>query len=238
MTADQPCAPEGAQDPHNDLSLEQQLDYDFKTPPLLVRALTHPSLRQRRSDPSYERLEFLGDRVLGLLVAELLMDRFPDFPEGELARRLAVLVSGSTLADVARSISLETFIKVGPGEIAAGTQRRESVMADCLEAIIGAMYRDGGLDAARGFVWGKWSSLVETVEPRVAKTELQEWLQGRGLPLPEYRVIERDGPAHEPLFTIRLTVSGQPPVTATGTSKRAAELEAASQMLDLIGDKA
>lgn len=237
MNVRRPRTPESAPETYGNTSLEQHLGYTFKTPALLERALTHPSLRQNRSDPSYERLEFLGDRVLGLLIAELLMDRFPDFPEGELARRLAVLVSGSTLADVALSISLEAYIHVGPGESAAGTQRRVSVMADCLEAVIGALYRDGGLEAARGFVWGQWSTLVETVEPRVAKTELQEWLQGRGLPLPEYRVVEREGPAHAPLFTIQLTVSGQPPVTATGASKRAAELDAAAQMLEMIGAK-
>lgn len=215
-------------------SLEDILDYRFRNPRLIERALTHTSLRQSKSDPSYERLEFLGDRVLGLLVAELLMQRFPRSVEGKLAARLATLASGRTLADVARSIGLEAHVQVGQGETAAGTHRRGSVLADCLEAVIGAVYRDGGLDEARRLVWRLWEPLIDEVEPRVAKTELQEWLQKQGLPLPVYEVVRREGPAHKPLFTIELTVPGREPIRATGASKRAAEQEAAAMMLDQI----
>lgn len=218
-------------------ALQVVLGYTFENPGRLDRALTHTSLRQSRSDPSYERLEFLGDRVLGLLVAELLMDRFPGAQEGDLARRLAALVSGSTLAGIARSIDLERYIQVGQGENAAGTHRRGSVLADCLEAIIGAMFRDGGLEAARLFVRRIFTPLIEEVETRVAKTDLQELVQGRGLPLPVYEVVEREGPAHRPTFTVRLTVLGQEPVLGVGNSKRAAEVEAAARMLEAIGDR-
>ncbi|MEK9645523.1 MAG: ribonuclease III [Alphaproteobacteria bacterium] len=218
--------------------LEDVLAYRFANPGLLARALTHTSRKQKRGDPSYERLEFLGDRVLGLLVAELLMERFPDAPEGKLAPRLAALVSGRTLAGLARALDLASHVKVGPGEDVAGTHERDSVLADCLEAVIGAMYRDGGLDAARGFVAAQWTQLIEDVEPGVAKTDLQEWLQKRGLPLPAYEVVERTGPAHAPEFTIKLTVSGRDPVRASGASKREAEQAAAATMLELIENDA
>ena len=217
--------------------IEDVLLYSFRRPELLERALTHTSLRQSKSDPSYERLEFLGDRVLGLLIAELLLERFPNSAEGKLAPRLAALVSGRVLADVARSFGLGEYILMSDGESAAGTRDRRSVLADCCEAIIGALYRDGGLEAARTFVHRLWLPLIDDVEPRVAKTELQEWLQARGLPLPEYVVVDREGPPHQPLFTIELTVSGQEPVRATGRSKRAAELEAAEMMLERIGER-
>ena len=216
--------------------LEEVLGYRFANAALLERALMHTSLRQTKSDPSYERLEFLGDRVLGLLIAELLMDRFPNSTEGKLAPRLSSLVSGRMLASIARTIDLQDFVQVGQGENAAGTHRRSSVLADCMEAVIGALYRDGGLDAARGFVWGTWAPLIDEADPKVARMELQEWAQKRGLPLPVYVVVDRDGPAHTPVFTIELTVEGQSPVRATGGSKRTAEQEAATRMLEAIGE--
>jgi ribonuclease-3 len=228
-------AAHGAQRPETK-KIEDVLLYSFSRPELLERALTHTSLRQSKNDPSYERLEFLGDRVLGLLIAELLLERFPHSAEGKLAPRLATLVSGRVLADVARSLGLGFFILMSDGESAAGTRERRSVLADCCEAIIGAIYRDGGLEAARGFVHRLWLPLIDDVEPRVAKTELQEWLQARGLPLPEYVVVDREGPPHQPVFTVELTVSGQEPVRAMGRSKRAAELQAAEMMLERIGE--
>jgi ribonuclease-3 len=215
--------------------LEKILQYGFADKSRLHLALTHSSLKQSRHDPSYERLEFLGDRVLGLVIAELMLEKFPGAAEGKLAPRLAALVSGATLADVARSIDLGAYILMTDGEAAAGTNTRASVLADCCEAVIGALYIDGGLDAARDFIRRVWEPLVQEVEPRVAKSELQEWLQGRGLPLPEYKVVESTGPSHKPVFTVELTVSGQDPVRATGPSKRAAELRAAGEMLQLIG---
>jgi ribonuclease III len=215
--------------------LEAVLQYSFTDKHRLELALTHSSLKQSKSDPSYERLEFLGDRVLGLVIAEVMLEEFPTAAEGKLAPRLATLVSGATLADVARSIGLGRYIRMTEGEANAGTNTRNSVLADCCEAIIGAIYLDGGLEAARTFIRRTWETAMRDVEPRVAKTELQEWLQGRGLPLPEYTVVERTGPSHNPEFTVELTVSGQPAVRATGASKRAAELVAAHRMLEQIG---
>lgn len=216
--------------------LEQVLRYGFRDKRHLELALTHSSLKQSKSDPSYERLEFLGDRVLGLIVAELLLEEFPNDAEGKLAPRLAMLVSGATLADVARSLDLGRYIRMTDGEAGAGTNTRTSVLADCCEAIIAAVYLDGGPDAATAFVGRLWRPLLMEIEPRVAKTALQEWLQGRGLPLPEYNVVERTGPSHKPEFTVELVVSGREPVQATGSSKRAAELKAAQIMLDRIGE--
>lgn len=215
--------------------LEKTLQYSFIDKNRLQLALTHSSLKQSRNDPSYERFEFLGDRVLGLVIAELMLERFPAAAEGKLAPRLAVLVSGATLADVARSLDLGGFILMTDGEAAAGTNARDSVLADCCEAVIGALYLDGGLGAASEFIRRVWEPLIHDDEPRVAKTELQEWLQGRGLPLPEYTVVERSGPSHNPAFTVELTVSGREPVRASGPSKRAAELRAAGEMLQMIG---
>ena len=217
--------------------LEEILGYRFNDSGLLTRALTHSSLKNSGNDASYERLEFLGDRVLGLIIAELLIDEFPDSAEGKLAPRLASLVSGWTLADVARNLGLAKFILMTDGEAAAGTNERDSVLADCCEAIIGSVYRDGGLDAATTLVRRYWIPLLVEVEPRVSKSELQEWVQGRGLPLPRYTVVDRQGPAHAPEFTIELKIATEDPILATGTSKQAAEQAAAAEMLALVQKK-
>ena len=217
--------------------LEEILGYRFNDSGLLTRALTHSSLKNSGNDASYERLEFLGDRVLGLIIAELLIDEFPDSAEGKLAPRLASLVSGRTLANVARNLGLAKFILMTDGEAAAGTNERDSVLADCCEAIIGSVYRDGGLDAATTLVRRYWIPLLVEVEPRVSKSELQEWVQGRGLPLPRYTVVDRQGPAHAPEFTIELKIATEDPILATGTSKQAAEQAAAAEMLALVQKK-
>lgn len=217
--------------------LEEILGYRFNDSGLLTRALTHSSLKNSGNDASYERLEFLGDRVLGLIIAELLIDEFPDSAEGKLAPRLASLVSGRTLADVARNLGLAKFILMTDGEAAAGTNERDSVLADCCEAIIGSVYRDGGLNAATTLVRRYWIPLLVEVEPRVSKTELQEWVQGRGLPLPRYTVVDQQGPAHAPAFTIELKISTEDPILATGTSKQAAEQAAAAEMLARVQKK-
>ena len=215
--------------------LEKTLQYSFNDKNLLQLSLTHSSLKQSKNDRSYERLEFLGDRVLALVIADLMLEKYPAAAEGKLAPRLAALVSGATLADVARSLDLGGFILMTDGEAAAGTNARDSVLADCCEAVIGALYLDGGLGAANEFIRRVWEPLIQDVEPRVAKTELQEWAQGRGLPLPKYTVVERSGPPHNPEFTVELTVIGREPVRANGPSKRTAELRAAGEMLQMIG---
>ena len=221
----------------NDIdALQGKLHYRFQDLGVLVEALTHTSLKQSKDDTSYERLEFLGDRVLGLVIAEILIQRFPQYAEGKLAPRLAKLVSGSVLTDVARSIELGTHIGLSPGEQAAGTGTRSSVLADCLEAVIGAIYLDGGLESAKSVIREFWLPLVDTIEPRVFKTELQEWAQARSLPLPKYTVINREGPSHEPVFTVELSVNGLNPVQGEGRSKQAAEQATAEMMLKQISE--
>ena len=219
---------------HRMTAIESLLDYRFRDPGLLMQALTHASLSRSRTDRSHDRLEFLGDRVLALIVAEMLLERFPSSSEGRIARRHADLVSGRTLARVGRDLSLPEYLRTGD----AATGARSSVIAGCCEAIIGALYRDGGLDAARSFVHRHWTPLIGEAEPRSPKTDLQEWCQGRGLPLPEYTLVDRSGPSHEPVFTIELVVEGCPPVRATGPARRVAERSAAEKALDQIGAEA
>ncbi|MCH8138711.1 MAG: ribonuclease III, partial [Proteobacteria bacterium] len=184
--------------------LAERLGHRFARPELLVRALTHPSAAQHRGarDDSYERLEFLGDRVLGLIVADILLARFPDEAEGALAVRHADLVRRETLAEVAGELGLERHLRLAKGEEAAGERRNPALLANACEAVIGALYLDGGLDAARGLIESFWMARIESASepPQDAKTGLQEWAQKRGLALPHYREVGREGPAHEPHF--------------------------------------
>ena len=205
-------------------AIERLLKYQFADRGLLEEALTHKSW----GGASYERLEFLGDRVLDLIVAGMLFERYPDQGEGTLAAKISVLVSRETLAKVARKLGLPDYLRTDSRQ--GSLTRQDSVVADCCEAVIGAIYLDGGLQSARDFVVALWAPLLET-EPAIAKTELQEWLQGRGFPLPVYRVIKREGPDHEPIFTVELTVSRRKPVLAKGSTIRAAEQRAARDML-------
>lgn len=220
---------------------EAILGHRFSRPELLREALTHRSAasvgRQGRGKGagSNERLEFVGDRVLGLLMAEWLADRFPHEQEGALGRRLAHLVSQPVLAAIAEHAGLDALLDVAPGESRAGVRRRATVLADATEATLGALYLDGGLVAARRFVRRAWERAMtdQADPPKDAKTGLQEWAQGRGMPLPEYKVESRQGPSHAPVFVISVTVSGK---TGTGTagSKRAAEQEAAETLLGML----
>ena len=218
------------------------LDHKFQDPELLRRALTHASATRGSGGElaSYERLEFLGDRVLGLIVAELLFVRFPGEPEGDLARRLAALVRRETLAEVASALGLGGCIDFGPGEQEGGGAENPSVLADACEAVIGALYLDGGLPAAEGFVLPYWTPFLEAEPqpPQDAKTALQEWAQGRALPLPIYRETGRDGPPHEPLFTVEVRVEGFESASAQGRSKRGAEQAAAERLLARLGGEA
>ena len=218
--------------------IEALLGHEFARPELLREALTHRSAVQRRGRGvvSNERLEFIGDRVLGLLVAEWLAERFPREQEGELGRRLAHLVSQPVLVTVAETIGLGAALAVSPGEARAGVKQRATVLADALEAALGALYLDGGLDRARDFVRRAWAGAMEAQAdpPKDAKTALQEWAQGRGLALPAYEVVERSGPAHAPAFVMTVTADGR---TGTGRagSKRAAEQLAAEDLLAALG---
>lgn len=219
---------------------ESVLGHRFRRPDLLREALTHrsaavaPSGRQKGTG-SNERLEFVGDRVLGLLIAEWLAERFPDEQEGALGRRLAQLVSQPVLAQIAEAAGIPALLAVAPGESRAGVRRRATVLADATEATLGALYLDGGVPAARRFVRRAWEPAMagQAGPPKDAKTGLQEWAQQRGLTLPEYKVASREGPSHAPVFVISVTVAGQ---TGTGTAgtKRAAEQEAAAALLGML----
>ncbi len=210
------------------------LDHRFQDPALLARALTHRSHVKGRKGglDSNERLEFVGDRVLGLVIAEWLIERFPHDREGGLGRRLARLVDRDTLAAVARGIGLGAALSIPPSEEAAGVRERDSVLADACEALIGALYLDGGLEAARHFVRRHWAERVERMAeaPRDPKTALQEWAQARGLPLPAYRTVATEGPSHKPRFTVAVSL-GHSAAEAEGSTKREAEKRAAALLL-------
>ncbi|MGE4043700.1 MAG: ribonuclease III [Acetobacteraceae bacterium] len=213
---------------------EAILDHTFSRPELLREALTHRSALQGqgRRHGSNERLEFVGDRVLGLVMAEWLAERFPREQEGELGRRLAYLVSQPVLADVAERIGLAAVLSVAPGEARAGVKRRATVLADALEAALGALYLDGGLAAARDFIRRAWDSVMEAqaAPPKDPKTTLQEWAQKRGKDLPVYIITERSGPPHAPEFVVTVTI-GTLSGCGTAGSKRAAEQQAAEALL-------
>ncbi len=222
-------------------ALEETLGHRFVQPDLLIEALTHPSAVRRRgiSRRGYERLEFVGDRVLGLVIAELLWRRFPDEAEGELTRRHTHLVRREALAEVAQAVGLGAQLIVSKGEDGAGVRENQSVLADACEALIAALYLDGGLVAAERFVERGWAKRLSVLgsPPRDPKTALQEWAQGRGFPLPVYQTVATEGPAHKRRFTVRVKVEGMmaATATATGSSKRAAELAAAAAALASIG---
>jgi ribonuclease-3 len=217
--------------------VEGLLGHRFARPDLLREALTHRSAAPRRGhgSGSNERLEFIGDRVLGLVIAEWLVERFPAEQEGELGRRLAHLVSQPVLAAVADEIGLGAALAVSPGEARAGVASRATVRADALEAAIGALFLDGGLPAARDFIRRAWSGAMvsQTTPPRDAKTTLQEWAQQRGHPLPDYSVIDRSGPPHAPQFTVSVRIGAQQ-ASGTASTKRAAEQQAAAALLGLV----
>lgn len=214
--------------------LATTLGHDFARLDLLAIALTHPSAARPGEAPSYERLEFLGDRVFGLVLADMLMARFPNESEGDLARRHAPLVSRDSLVAVARGIGLGRFLRMSPGEAGAGTRDSASVMADSLEAVFGALYLDGGLAAAAPVIERLWSPLIAAAPtpPLEAKTALQEWAQGRGRPLPVYRTVATSGPPHKPVFVVEVQVEGLPSATGSGGAKRIAEQDAACALLD------
>ena len=218
--------------------LYNALGHSFAHPEILDEALTHPSATGsiRPGAPDYERLEFLGDRVLGLAVSSMLIEAFPHEKVGALARRHTALVRAEALAAVARRLELGQFINMAPSEDATGGREKTGTLADCCEAVIAALYRDGGMAVAENFIRRYWRPMLamDTKPPTDAKTELQEWAQGRGAPLPAYDMVERSGPDHEPVFTVRAVVKGMPTATGRGPSKRVAEQKAAEVLLRLI----
>lgn len=214
-------------------TLQQHIGYRFRDPGLLTLALTHPSVVSAKSN---QRLEFLGDSVLGAIVARILYDMYPEEKEGELARRFASLVRGETLALIAREIHLGDALIIGTSEKQAQGRDNDSNLEDALEALLGAIYLDGGFEAVQAFVLPRWTVRARTMQsaPKDAKTALQEWAQARSLPVPQYSLLDTTGPAHAPIFTIQVTVEGQAPETAAAPSKRAAEQAAATALLSRL----
>jgi ribonuclease-3 len=221
--------------------LERKTGYTFVDKSLLDSALTHISaLSGKNRVDSYQRLEFLGDHVLGLVVSQLLFRGFPHADEGELSRRLADLVRRETCAEVARSIDLGAAIKLGVSEANAGGRQRAAILADVCEALIGAVFLDGGYEAAMTVVEHLWGERLRTPASPVRdpKTALQEWAQARGLPTPSYREIARTGPHHDPEFRVAVLLPELMPAEGLGRSKRAAEQAAAAALLSREGVEA
>lgn len=212
------------------------LGHHFARPDLLRLALTHRSAIAGRPDlGSNERLEFVGDRVLGLLVAEWIIERFPAEQEGALGKRLAHLVSQPVLATLAEELGLPMLLDVASPEAKAGVRRRATVLADAIEASIGALYLDAGIEPARAFVRRVWEGVMhaQTKPPQDAKSALQEWALARGNPLPTYKLEAATGPSHAPLFVIAVTVAATT-ARATARTKKAAEQEAAEALLGTL----
>jgi ribonuclease-3 len=212
--------------------LLKKLEYQFQRPELLDEALTHVSA-PKASGQSYQRLEFLGDRVLGLAIAEILYKTFPGAPEGELSRRLAELVRRESCAEIANVWDVGPHLKLGAGEAHSGERRNQTILADVAEAIIGAVFLDGGYEAASSLVERSFKGLLEAPRRplRDPKSALQEWAQGRGLPPPTYTVAEQTGPDHAPKFRVMVKVKGAETEFGHGTSKRIAEQAAARSLL-------
>lgn len=214
--------------------LEAALGYKFKSEPLIERALTHASVRSgKTARTDNERLEFVGDRVLGLAIAEMLSEAFPESNEGDLARRYNRLVRGQTCARVARGIGLGKCLILSESEDESGGREKETILADAMEAVLGAIFLDAGFDKARAVVRELWHAHIEQA-PQVAadpKSALQEWSQGKGLELPIYVEVARKGPDHAPSFTSEVRITGVAPARGEGASKRAAEQAAASTLL-------
>ncbi|HAT87433.1 ribonuclease III [Cohaesibacter gelatinilyticus] len=220
----------------NTSSLEKTLGYVFKDMSHLERALTHSSSvssPKHQIEEIYQRHEFLGDRVLALTIADMLLEAFPKADEGELARRLNGLVRNETCAAVAQDLKVGSFIRLGEGEIQAGGYKKDAILGDVCEAIIGAIFLDGGFEQARDFISRNWKErMLNWKGPlRDAKTTLQEWVQGRKLPPPLYSQVSRKGPDHAPEFILKCEVEGMESIFGNGPSKRIAEQNAARAML-------
>ncbi|MEO0989877.1 MAG: ribonuclease III [Pseudomonadota bacterium] len=212
-----------------------RIGYQFSDPDLLIRALTHSSLSSP-TRPHNERLEFLGDRVLGLAMAEALLSADEKAPEGQLAPRLNALVRKETCADVARSIGLGDVLKLGRSEMLSGGRRKEALLADGMEAVIAAVYLDAGYAQARDLILRLWHDRINKVEDdaRDAKTALQEWAQARRQPPPSYKLVDRTGPDHAPVFVIEARLASGETARAEAGAKRQAEQKAAQDLLDRV----
>ncbi|MEL7137664.1 MAG: ribonuclease III [Pseudomonadota bacterium] len=212
------------------------LGHRFASPGLLAEALTHPSAAGP-ARPDNQRLEFLGDRVLGLLIAEALMSALPEEAEGTLAPRLNALVRRETLAEIAGEIGLGAHLVLGRSENISGGRRKKAILADAMEAVIAAIYLDGGLEPARAFVRRHWLDRLTAAEeaPIDAKTRLQEWAQARGMTPPAYALLSRHGPDHNPEFTVSVTLQDGQTAEGRARTKKVAEQAAAGSILDRLG---
>lgn len=216
-------------------AFEERLGHKFKTPEHLTRAVTHSSFSSA-TRPDNQRLEFLGDRVLGLSMAEALFEADTDASEGQLAPRFNALVRKETCADIARDIELGTVLKLGRSEMLSGGRRKEALLADAMEAVIAAVYKDAGFDVAKEVVLKLWGKRIKTVDAdsRDPKTALQEWAQARKQQPPIYAEVMRSGPDHAPVFTIEVQLQSGQTKRAEATSKRNAEQAAAKALLDQL----
>ena len=217
-------------------SFQTQIGHEFSDPALLITALTHSSLSSTRDDN--ERLEFLGDRVLGLVMAEALLTADPNANEGQLAPRFNALVRKETCAEVARDVGLGNVLKLGRSEMLSGGRRKDALLGDAMEALLAAVYRDGGFDAAKDMVLRLWGDRVHKVkaDARDPKTALQEWAQARKGGPPEYVMVERSGPDHAPIFTIEVRLFNGQSAQAKAGNKRHAEQAAAQALLKQIAN--
>jgi ribonuclease-3 len=223
-------------------ALAAAIGHTFSDAKLAAEALTHRSALDRRPElkaifpNGNERLEFLGDRVLSLAIADLLLRRFPHEREGDLARRHAPLVQAATLVEIADAIGLAPLIRLSDSESAPGSKVRPNILADALEALLGAIFLDAGFDAASACIAKLWDNRIDEhlSAPRDAKTALQEWAQARRLPLPDYREVGREGPPHAPVFVVDVTIKGQDPARGRGNSKREAERLAATVLFERL----
>lgn len=213
-------------------AFEQRIGHQFSDPALLIRAVTHASMSSANRDDN-QRLEFLGDRVLGLVMAEALLAQDTKASEGQLAPRFNALVRKEACADVAREFDLGKVLKLGRSEMISGGRRKQALLGDAIEAVIAAVYLDGGFDAAQQLILRLWGGRIEAVEQdaRDAKTALQEWAQARKLAPPKYVQTARSGPDHAPVFTIAAQLENGAEASAKAPSKRAAEQAAASMLL-------
>jgi ribonuclease-3 len=217
--------------------LQKKLRHQFHDIQILIQSLTHSGAASNRLQ-SNERLEFLGDRVLGLTLAKMLLEKFPNETEGKIAYRFSALARSESLARIAKNIDLAPNILLDRGAEETGGRENPGILADCCEAIIAAIYLDGGYEAAEKFINENWLPLIyeNIAPPKDAKTLLQEWTQGLGLELPVYKVIDEKGPAHAPFFTIEVTVHNKKPAIGEGTSKQTAEQNAANSLMAQIRD--
>jgi ribonuclease-3 len=223
--------------------LNESIGYNFNNLDLLKEALTHPSITIREnhndkllSKKNYERLEFLGDSILGMIITEFLLKEYPNEKEGNLAKRRSALVCGEALSKIALQLKIGDYMYMTEGEDHSGGRTNESNLENALEALIGAIYQDSGLEEVRNFIYRFWLPLTYEMKepPRDPKTSLQEWAQKLGKPIPEYKTIDTQGPSHSPMFTVSVKVAGLEPVTAIASTKRIAERLAAKLLLQKI----